>query len=55
MSECLSTAITWVLVNDSLTDEFLMGCGLRQGDPLSPFPFLVTDEWFNFLFLERAS
>ena len=51
MSECVGTATASVLVNGSPTDEFNIERDLREGDPLSPFLFLLAVEGFNVLML----
>ncbi|KAL6525382.1 hypothetical protein OROHE_015689 [Orobanche hederae] len=51
--ECISTASANVLVNGSPSVEFQLERGVRQGDPLSPFLFLIATEGLNLL-MNRA-
>jgi len=43
---CLESVSVSVLVNGSPTKEFILKKGLRQGDPLAAFLFLITAEGF---------
>ena len=51
---CLYSARTSVLINGSPTPEFSLGRGLRQGDPLSPFLFILIMEGLH-LTLDAAT
>ena len=49
ISECVGSATTSVLMNGSPTEEFPLERGLRQGDHLSLFLFLLAAEGLNVL------
>lgn len=51
----LSSTTVSILVNDSPTKEFKIERGLRQGDPLSPFLFLLVAEALQISILEACN
>ncbi|GJT68087.1 putative RNA-directed DNA polymerase [Tanacetum coccineum] len=52
---CISSASVSVLINGSPSCEFTMERGLRQGDSLSPFLFLIVVEALQVLMLEACN
>nr|GEZ40502.1 hypothetical protein [Tanacetum cinerariifolium] len=52
---CLNSAFASVLVNGSPTKEFKIERGFRQGDPLSPFLFILAVEALNVALLEAIN
>ena len=55
IKECVSTATASVLFNGSPTNEFPLERRLRQGDPLSPFLFLLAAEGLNVMMSEMVT
>ncbi|XP_057426239.1 uncharacterized protein LOC130719643 [Lotus japonicus] len=55
VQSCLEPSRVFVLVNGSPTDEFCMELGMRQGDPMAPFLFLIVAEGLNALLRQAVN
>ena len=52
---CVSTVSTSILVNGEMLDPFYPSRGIRQGDPLSPYLFILRMDFLGQLIEEKCS
>lgn len=55
IKECISIVIFFIIINGRPKGFFYPSRGLRQGDPLSPFPFIMGAEVFSKLIAKEES
>ncbi|GMI80973.1 hypothetical protein HRI_001766600 [Hibiscus trionum] len=55
LMDCVSTVSYSVILNGSVGDIFHPSRGLRQGDPISPYLFLICGEGLSSLLRQQSS
>ncbi|PKI48416.1 hypothetical protein CRG98_031191 [Punica granatum] len=53
--DCITTQSLQVMWNGEATDAFSMGCGIRQGCPLSPYIFVLCIERLGHLIAQKTT
>ena len=51
---CVSSVSTSLLFNEGCLESFLPSRGIRQGDPLSPYLFILSMEYLGYLIEEKC-
>ena len=55
ISQCISTPSFFILINGSPAGFFTSNRGIRQGDPISPFLFILVTDVLSRLFLQKEA
>ncbi|KAL5815472.1 hypothetical protein ACOSQ4_026113 [Xanthoceras sorbifolium] len=50
---CITNVSYKIIINGKVTDSFALGCGLKQGNPLSPYIFVLCMEKLSHMILKR--
>ena len=53
ISQCISMPSFFILINGSPAGLFTSNCGIHQGNPVSPFLFILVTDVLSRLFLQK--